>query len=146
MPQRTIRDVGGHKVGYDGSGRVRTIQTHSGATIYHGRNNGVRGVRNLPGGRHVEFTGRNYGHMERNYVRGYRMRTYYEHGRYRAVVYRPYSWRGRSYYVYAPYYYYRPAYYGWAYNPWAAQVYYQWGWMGNPWYGYYGYYFAPAPF
>ncbi|HYN15388.1 MAG TPA: hypothetical protein VES66_06330 [Terriglobales bacterium] len=72
------------------------------------------------------------------------MRTYYEHGRYRAVVYRSYLWRGRSYYVYAPYYYYRPAYYGWAYAPWGAPVYYQWGWAGNPWYGYYGYYFAPA--
>jgi hypothetical protein len=84
--------------------------------------------------------------MERNYVRGYRMRTYYEHGHYRAVVYRPYTWHGRPYYVYAPYYYYRPAYYGWAFNPWAAPVYYRWGWAGDPWYPYYGYYFAPAPF
>jgi len=146
VPQRTIRDVGGHKVGYDPAGHVRTIQTRSGATIYHGPHNEVRGVRNYPGGRHVEFAGRNYGHMERNYARGYRMRTYYENGRYRAVVYRSYLWRGRPYYVYAPYYYYRPAYYGWAYAPWGAPVYYQWGWAGNPWYGYYGSYFAPAPF
>ncbi|MBZ5511962.1 MAG: hypothetical protein LAN70_12430 [Acidobacteriia bacterium] len=92
------------------------------------------------------YAGRNYGHMERNYVRGYRMRTYYEHGHYRAVVYRPYSWHGRPYYVYAPYRYYRPAYYGWAFNPWARPVYYRWGWAGDPWYPYYGYYFAPAPF
>ncbi|MGO9211847.1 MAG: hypothetical protein ACLP2H_17170 [Terriglobales bacterium] len=84
--------------------------------------------------------------MERNYVRGYRMRTYYEHGVYRAVVYRPYAWGGRSYFVYAPYYYYRPAFYGWAYGPWGVPVAYGWGWAGNPWYGYYGYYFAPAPF
>jgi hypothetical protein len=74
------------------------------------------------------------------------MRTYYEHGRYRAVVYRPYLWRGRPYYVYAPYYYYRPVYYGWAFNPWVRPVYYNWGWAGDPWYPYYGYYFAPAPF
>ncbi|MFI5112429.1 MAG: hypothetical protein ACHP9S_06375, partial [Terriglobales bacterium] len=84
--------------------------------------------------------------MERSYARGYRMRTYYEHGRYRAVVYRPYRWGGRQYYGYAPSYYYRPGYYGWAYNPWAAPVYYRWGWAGDPWYSNYGYYFAPAPF
>ena len=114
-------------------------------TIYRGAHNNVRVVRELPGGRHVVYTGRNYGHMDRNYARGYRMRTYYEHGRYRAVVYRPYYWRGRPYFVYAPYYYYRPAYYGWVYNPWATPVYYRWGWASDPWYGYYGYYFAPAP-
>jgi len=146
VPQRTIRDVGGHKVGYDPAGHVRTIQTRSGATIYRGAHGNYRAVREFPGGRRVEFAGRNYGHMERNYVRGYRMRTYYEHGVYRAVVYRPYVWGGRSYFVYAPYYYYRPAYYGWAYGPWGVPVAYTWGWYGDPWYPYYGYYFAPAPF
>ena len=146
VPQRTIRDVGGHKVGYDPAGHVRTIQTRSGATIYRGVHGNYRAVREFPGGRRIVFAGRNYGHMERPYARGYRMRTYYENGRYRAVVYRSYLWRGRPYYVYAPYYYYRPAYYGWAYAPWGVPVYYQWGWAGNPWYGYYGYYFAPAPF
>lgn len=115
-------------------------------TIYRGVHNNVRVVRDLPGGRRVVFAGRNYGHMDRDYVRGYRMRTYYEHGRYRAVVYRPYYWRGRPYYVYAPYYYYRPAYYGWVYNPWARPISYRWGWFNDPWYPYYGYYFAPAPF
>jgi len=146
VPQRTIRDVGGHRVGYDAGGHVRTIQTRSGATVYRGAHGGYRVVRELPGGRRVVFAGRNYGHMERAYVRGYRMRTYYEHGVYRAVVYRPYAWGGRSYYIYAPAYYYRPAYYGWAYSAWGRPVYYQWGWAGNPWYGYYGGYFAPAPF
>jgi len=144
--QRTVRDVAGHKVAYDRSGRVRTIQTRGGATVYRGAHGSLRAEHNLPGGRRVVFAGRNYGYMERNYARGYRMRTYYEHGRFRAVLYRSYMWRGRPYYVYAPYYYYRPVFYGWAYNPWVAPVYYQWGWAGNPWYGYYGYYFAPAPF
>jgi hypothetical protein len=146
VPQRTIRDVGGNKVGYDPAGHVRTIQTRSGATIYRGAHGNYRAVREFPGGRRVEFAGRNYGHMERNYVRGYRMRTYYEHGVYRAVVYRPYAWGGRSYFVYAPYYFYRPAYYGWAYGPWGVPVAYTWGWYGDPWYPYYGYYFAPSPF
>ena len=64
----------------------------------------------------------------------------------RAEVHRPYMWHGTSYYIYASHYYHRPAYYGWVYNPWARAVYYQWGWAGNPWYGYYGSCFAPAPF
>ena len=144
--ERTTRNVGGHNVGYDRGGRVRTIQTRSGATVYRGTHNNVRVVRELPGGRRVVYAGRNYGLMERNYVRGYRMRTYYDHGRYRAVVYRPYTWYGRPYYVYAPYYYYHPAYYAWAFNPWARPVYYRWGWAGDPWYPYYGYYFAPSPY
>ena len=143
MPATT--HVAGHTVVRYPSGRT-VIQTRSGATIYRGAHNNVRVVHEFPGGRRVVFAGRNYGHMERNYARGFRQRTYYEHGRYRAVVYRSYMWRGRPYYIYAPYYYYRPGFYGWAYNPWAAPVYYQWGWAGYPWYGYYGYYFAPAPF
>lgn len=73
------------------------------------------------------------------------MRTYYWGGRPYAVVYRTSYWGGRPYYWYAPAYYYRPAYYGWAYNPWAAPVYYRWGWFGDPWYAAYGYYFTPYP-
>ncbi len=136
----------GHTVTQYAGGRT-VVKTRSGATIYRGAHDSHRRVeRTFPGNRRVVATGRNYGHMERNYARGYRMRTYYEHGRYRAVVYRPYYWHGNPYYRYAPAYYYGPRYYGWAYNPWAAPVYYPWGWAGNPWYGYYGYYFAPAPF
>ena len=125
--------------------RLATVRKGD-VAIYRGIHNNVRVVRELPGNRRVVYAGRNYGHMDRDYVRGYRLRTYYDHGRYHAVVYRPYYWRGRPYYVYAPYYYYRPAYYYWAYNPWARPVYYRWGWLGDPWYPYYGYYFAPSPY
>lgn len=138
------RDGGDVSTSYRGN-RLAVVRKGD-VTIYRGVHNNVRVVRELPGGRRVVFTGRNYGHMDRDYVRGYRLRTYYDHGRYRAVVYRPYYWRGRPYYVYAPYYYYRPAYYGWVYNPWARPISYRWGWFGDPWYPYYGYYFAPAPF
>ena len=47
--------------------------------------------------------------------------------------------------MYTPAYYYRPAFYGWAYNPWVAPVPYAWGFAANPWYGYYGPYYAPYP-
>jgi hypothetical protein len=32
------------------------------------------------------------------------------------------------------------------YDPWPTPVYYTWGWYGDPWYGPYGYYFAPEPY
>jgi hypothetical protein len=47
--------------------------------------------------------------------------------------------------VYAPVRYYPAAFYGWVYNPWLAPAPYAWSWAGNPWYGYYGGYFAPEP-
>jgi hypothetical protein len=72
-------------------------------------------------------------------------RTYYYGGHSYAYAYRGGYYRGAMYYGYVPPVYYAPAYYGWAYNPWAAPVAYGWGWGGAPWYGYYGYYFTPAP-
>jgi hypothetical protein len=72
-------------------------------------------------------------------------RTYYYGGRRYAYAYRGAYYHGYAYYGYVPAVYYGPAYYGWAYNPWAAPVAYGWGWGGAPWYGYYGYYFTPAP-
>src|SRR5262249_30753985 len=35
--------------------------------------------------------------------------------------------------------------YGWAYAPWGPGVAFAWGWGADPWFGYYGYYFAPYP-
>jgi hypothetical protein len=80
------------------------------------------------------YHGREFGH-----------RTYYYGGRYSDRYYARYPYRGAYLDVYAPAYYYRPGFYGWAYNPWAVPVAYSWGWGGNPWYGYYGYYFNPYP-
>jgi hypothetical protein len=73
-------------------------------------------------------------------------RTYAYGGRRYAYAYRGYYYHGARYYGYVPAYYYAPGFYGWAYNPWAAPVAFGWGWGGSPWYGYYGYYFTPAPF
>jgi hypothetical protein len=72
-------------------------------------------------------------------------RTYFYHGREYSHFYQGYAYRGLYMNVYAPGYYYRPAFYGWAYNPWAVPIAYGWGWGGNPWFGYYGYYFQPYP-
>ena len=55
------------------------------------------------------------------------------------------GYRGMYLNVYAPGLYYSPCFYGWAYNPWAMPIAFGWGWGGSPWFGYYGYYFAPYP-
>jgi hypothetical protein len=72
-------------------------------------------------------------------------RTYIVNGVPYARIYRPVTYRGVVLNVYTPVRYYRPAFYVYAYNPWARPVIYNWGWVGNPWYGYYGGYFAPYP-
>jgi hypothetical protein len=72
-------------------------------------------------------------------------RTYFYHGREYSHFYHGYGYRGLYLNVYAPGFYYRPAFYGWAYNPWATPIAFGWGWGGNPWFGYYGYYFQPYP-
>jgi hypothetical protein len=72
-------------------------------------------------------------------------RTYFYHGRAYTHIYHGFAYRGMYLNVYAPGFYYRPAFYGWAYNPWAMPIAFGWGWGGDPWYGYYGYYFQPYP-
>ena len=59
--------------------------------------------------------------------------------------FRPYGWGGREFYGYVPFHHFDSWYYGWAYGRWAAPVAYNWWWAGNPWCGFYGYYFQPYP-
>jgi hypothetical protein len=148
QPKREIRQVGNKTISIDSLHRVRDIRSAK-MNIHRG----------LSGGRQVESTLRGYkrvvinengrGFYERPYLkrsgRTYIQRTYVVGGHSYASVYRTYSYGGVTYYRYVPAYYYRPAFYGWAYNPWPAPVRYSWGWGAEPWYGYYGYYFAPAP-
>jgi hypothetical protein len=72
-------------------------------------------------------------------------RTYFVHGRAYDRFYGRYEYHGVFLDVYAPVRYYPVAFYGWAYNPWVTPAPYAWGWAGDPWYGYYGAYFAPYP-
>jgi hypothetical protein len=100
-------------------------------------------------GRRLVAMGPHRGYMERPYYRdrsgrAYVQRTYWAHGHPYAYAYRDHFYHGVHYYHYVPGYYYHPVFYGWAYNPWAAPVYYNWGWGPAPWF--YGGYFAPAPY
>jgi len=102
----------------------------------------------LAGGGRVVSYGGHRGFVERPFNRGgraYMRRSYYYGGRRWAGVYRGYYWGGHPYWGYVPGYYWGGGFYGWAYNPWAVSIGWGWGWGGAPWYGYYGYYFAPYP-
>jgi len=88
------------------------------------------------------------GYVQHPYVfhgREFAQRTYWSNGHSYARFYARYPYHGVYLEVYAPVHFYRVGFYGWAYNPWVRPVPYAWGWGGNPWYGYYGFYFAPYP-
>ena len=127
-----------------------TDPTHSGEmTIRHGAHGEKTIVTSRKDGSRVVSTGAHSGYVEHRYTdrngRPYMRRTYVVGGRNYAYVYRGYLYGGVVYYGYVPAFYFAPAFYGWAYEPWAAPVAWSWGWGGAPWYGYYGYYFAPYP-
>jgi hypothetical protein len=145
----SLETRGGTRANFDRSGQVSTIHAHNGMVINHGAHGERRFESHRPGGGRVVGYGHGRGYAERSYYRGgrpYMRRTYAYGGRRYAYAYRGYYYHGARYYGYVPAYYYAPGFYGWAYNPWAAPVAFGWGWGGSPWYGYYGYYFTPAPF
>jgi hypothetical protein len=116
--------------------------------IHHGPGGGRTIVRERPGGVRVVSNRYGHGYIAHPYAyRGmnYSHRTYYYNGVAYSRFYRPYEWGGVPLNVYAPSAYFAPGYYGWAYNPWAVPIAYSWGFAANPWYGYYGGYFAPYP-
>lgn len=117
--------------------------------IHRDARGGRRFEGNRNGRRVVGYGHGRGGYSERAYLRRgghvYVQRTYVYGGRRYAYAYRSYYYGGNPYYGYAPAFYYHPVFYGWAYNPWAAPVYYNWGWAGNPWFAGYGYYFNPYP-
>lgn len=131
---------------YTSSGRIASIHTAGGMTINRGPN-GQRRVDSVRrDGTRVVNVGRNRGFVEHNFQRNGRSfvtRTYVVGGRSYACVYGRSFYRGFYFNSYVPGYYFAPAFYGWAYNPWATPVNWGWGWGAQPWFGYYGYYFAP---
>ncbi|HLY41972.1 MAG TPA: hypothetical protein VKR52_12215 [Terracidiphilus sp.] len=140
---------GGSAIRTRPGGRVADVHdARRGMDVHHG----------LAGGRRVSMERADHsrvfaergrrGFVERPYRyhgRDFARRSYYYHGRAYERYYHGYYYRGVYVNVYAPAVYYGPGFYGWAYNPWAVPINYSWGWGGNPWYGYYGFYFAPYP-
>jgi hypothetical protein len=90
---------------------------------------------------------RNRGYIEHPITSkpGYVARTFVAGGRSYVQVYREASFQGFAYYSFVPAIRYSPLFYRWVSNPWPAPISFAWGWSGEPWYGYYGAYFTPAP-
>lgn len=144
-PLKTVALQNGGKATVRSNGSVRTIQVHE-MKIDHGLH-GDRHIVTEREGQRLVSTGPHEGYSQRTYLRRggttYVQRTYVVNHVVYTHVYRSCYYGGVAYYHYVPAYWYRPTFYGWAYNPWAAPVYYRWGWWEAPWYAPYGYYFAP---
>jgi len=152
----SITTENGATAKYNASGKVSAVNFKSAkgynTTVIHGARGGrtVVSEHNNERNEHIRMvnTGPHKGFVDHTIQRNgrpYMRRTVVVNGRATAYMYRGYPYRGVVYYGYVPAYYYGPAYYGWAYDPWGAQVVYGWGWGVEPWYGYYGGYFAPYP-
>jgi hypothetical protein len=165
----------GSSVYRDRTGRVTSVMTRSGAVAKFDPNghlssinfsstrgygvtvnHGAHGTRTVVSERvnergeriKVVNTGLRRGYVDRTFFRNNRpfmTRTYVVNGRSYAAVYNGFYYSGRVYFGYVPGYYYAPGFYGWAYSPWGAPLAFAWGWGAAPWYGEYGYYFAPYP-
>jgi hypothetical protein len=128
-------------------GRVRTYHAN-GMQVNHWQRGGRTIVTERPDRTVLVSTGRNRGYLQRTVMvrnRTYVQRTYVVNNVTSVRVYRTYHYGGATYYRYEPVYRYHPVFYGWAYNPWPGPVRYRWSWYNDPWYGYYGPYFAPYP-
>jgi hypothetical protein len=160
-PSRTFAGhptpAGGHEIHAANGSVVRTRADGSRADI-HDAHRGMDIHHGLDGNRRVsveradhsrvfaERGGRGYvQHPYMYHGHEFAQRTYWDHGHAYARYYGRYPYHGVYLEVYAPVRFYPVGFYGWAYNPWVTPVPYAWGWGGNPWYGYYGAYFAPYP-
>ncbi len=113
---------------------------------------GVGGGRTIVlhrGGAVIVSSGPHAGYVQRTVVNNgvsYVQRTYVSGTTVYTRNFTTFTYHGAVLTSYVPGFYYPAPFYGWAYYPWDAAVAYQWGWVGDPWYGYYGPYFAVSPF
>lgn len=161
--QGTKYEVGGKQWQTDKSGKLKSFfqgdttaefrpngkisSIHAGnMTITYGPHGEKTIVTAEKDGSRLVTTGKGSGYVEHPFIRNgqtYIQKTRIVNGNHPSYVYARYSYGGGYYYRYVPAYYYGRGFYGWAYNPWVVPVAWGWGWGAAPWYGYYGYYFAP---
>lgn len=128
-------------------GRIRSLRS-DGIEIQRGPHNERKIITVRPDKSMLVSTGPRSGYLQTTVVRGdkiYMQRTYAEYNSSYTRVYGNYSYRGVAMQYFVPQAYYAPEFYGWAYQPWRTPVNYSWGWQRDPWYDYYGGYFAPQP-
>jgi hypothetical protein len=146
---REVKRTDGSQVRVRPDGHLADLHVPSrGIDIHHGIA-GDRQVRlDRPDHSRVLYDPGRPGYVQHPYAfhgHDFARRTYVYNGHVYGRFYHGYSYRGAYIHVYAPDRFYRPAFYGWAYHPWERPVAFSWGFGGAPWYGYYGFYFTPAP-
>jgi hypothetical protein len=148
--ERFVQDHQGNDIRMRPDGHPGDVYLKGANANVHYYLGGGRRIEVVRGDRSRVYVGRRGGgyiaHPYMFHGREFEHRTFVENGRVYDRFYGVYEVRP-GYYVnyYRPVYYYAPAFYGWAYNPWPVPVHYGWGWSADPWFGYYGYYFTPAP-
>ena len=129
------------------NGQLRSVQTAK-MKIQYGASGGRTVTKQLSNSSTLVGFGPHSGYLQQTILRNnatWVQRTYVAQNSTFVRMYSPYSYRGVGLMAYTPGVYYAPAFYGWAYYPWNASVAYAWGWSGDPWFAYYGSYFAPLP-
>ena len=141
--------VNGNAIQRRPNGRVSDVHdAKRGMDIHHSLNGGRQVTVVRPDHSRIVVERGRPGYIERPYSyhgHDFARRSYYYHGHMYQTYYRGYRYRGVYINVYAPVRYYPIGFYGWAYHPWGVPVVFSWGWGRAPWYGYYGFYFAPYP-
>src|SRR5580658_94092 len=144
--QTTVQTKSGGTVTKRADGRVATVHDTGGIEVHYGLSGGRRVVVERSNHARVVVEPEGHGYVQSAYMyhgHEYAQRSYYYQGHYNHAYYGRYDYDGVFVSPYFPTYYHSPAYYGWAYNPWAAPVSYDWEWRADPWCGYYRTYFRP---
>jgi len=137
----------GVKTTFRPDGTIRAVHTANTQINY-----GVGGARRVetvrPDHSVLVSTGPRQGYLQRTVIINNTtvvQRTYVVNNVTYVRYYARYTYAGVVLEHYVPVAYYAPAFYGWVYYPWPRPVAYHWEFVLDPWYGYYGGYFAPAP-
>jgi hypothetical protein len=119
-----------------------------GMDIHHGLDGSRRVFAERPDHSRVFAERGRPGFVERPYRfhdNDFSRRAYDWHGHEVDRFYAGYEFHGVMIDVYTSPVFYSPGFYGWVGSSWGGPVGYSWGFAANPWYRYYGFYFAPAP-
>jgi hypothetical protein len=136
----------GKTVAFRGNGQIRSIHTPT-MDITHNSLGQRTVIMRRPDNSVLVSTGPRSGYVQRTITQNGRplvLRTYVSGVTSHTQVFTTYSYHGMVLNEYVPGFYYPADFYGWAYYPWLAPVPFAWGWAGEPWYAYYGPYFAAS--
>jgi hypothetical protein len=122
---------------FNNRGMVSSLHTPN-LSVSRGVNGGRTIVTHAPDGSRIVSFGPHSGYVESNVVVGgrpYIQRTAIINRQIVTTRYYGYSYGGVMLHGFVAPFYFSPGFYGYAYNPWADPLAYDFGWAGEPWYG-----------